>query len=848
MPGKSGNVDITAKHRIFQGPVEVSDGSGQFLKRPALTTAQRNAIGTPRAGMGIFNLDTLQEEFYDGTIWKQSAGGGGPTLVVAASDALASTIARADYQCDGTADDIEINLVLTVCAAGPGGKVILSEGTFNCIANITVPADCVLEGSGFNTIINFDDGGAGTVTNIGAIVVGGDNVKICDLKAQLAAGCGAGGSRPNVIYSNGRDHMLIGNVWLVGDTSVADDGSVTRQNGIYLTGNGTENKIVNCNVDGCDRHGICVRNTSNSLINGNTSNSNTQNGIYLESVTYCVIADNTAHDNTTGGIYMATSTRNTITGNSAEANTSVGIYLHTSHNNTVSGNNCFGNAGEIRIETSHENVITGNTCTGGTAYGIFIYRGDYNTISGNTCCDNATDGINLFGDGVRNADYNVISGNVCTGNTDDGIDIIGGADANRNVVIGNEVTGNGGTAIEDAGNETAIKNNEGIVGFGDDKGATLTVATSDSLQPGNADYICDGVADNVQIQAAIDALSAVGGRVLLLEGTYALAADITLDGEGQVLEGQGNSTILNFGGAAIANAITITANDVKVANLKAALVAGAGAGGTRPNVIYASSVDRLVLDSLWIVGDTSVADDGSQLRQNGIYLTNSDEDRVVNCRLEDNDRAGIYIRNSNNGLISDNVIQGNTQQGIRGQGCQHMTVSGNSVLDNTGSGMFLAAFSFCTMSGNTVEGNGSVGIYLHGTINATVSDNTCHINGSSNIRVEGGNENVITGNQACACPDGAGILIYRSSYNVVSGNGCNDNAADGIAVTGDGVANADYNSLTGNVCTGNTDDGIDITGGADANKNTIVSCQLLGNGTALEDGGVGTETGHNITA
>ena len=41
--------------------------------------------------------------------------------------------------------------------------------------------------------------------------------------------------------------------------------------------------------------------------------------------------------------------------------------------------------------------------------------------------------------------------------------------------------------------------------------ATVVVAASDSLNKAAANYVCDGVADNVEIQAAIDALPG-GGR------------------------------------------------------------------------------------------------------------------------------------------------------------------------------------------------------------------------------------------------------------------------------------------------------------------------------------------------
>lgn len=66
-----------------------------------------------------------------------------------------------------------------------------------------------------------------------------------------------------------------------------------------------------------------------------------------------------------------------------------------------------------------------------------------------------------------------------------------------------------------------------MVEIHDAREATIVVAASNSLTV-SADYTCDGTADNVQIQAAIDALPAAGGTVLLLEGVYDIDAPITL--------------------------------------------------------------------------------------------------------------------------------------------------------------------------------------------------------------------------------------------------------------------------------------------------------------------------------
>ncbi|MHC1596787.1 MAG: pectate lyase family protein [Methermicoccaceae archaeon] len=65
----------------------------------------------------------------------------------------------------------------------------------------------------------------------------------------------------------------------------------------------------------------------------------------------------------------------------------------------------------------------------------------------------------------------------------------------------------------------------------------LSVAASDAsdLDKARADYICDGTADDVEIQAAIDALTGAG-TVYLYAGTYTLASSITLK-SGLTLEG-----------------------------------------------------------------------------------------------------------------------------------------------------------------------------------------------------------------------------------------------------------------------------------------------------------------------
>jgi len=62
------------------------------------------------------------------------------------------------------------------------------------------------------------------------------------------------------------------------------------------------------------------------------------------------------------------------------------------------------------------------------------------------------------------------------------------------------------------------------------RSATLVIAASDSSAKGKAqaDYVCDGTADNVEIQAALDSLPTVGGSVVFLEGNYQISAKVSI--------------------------------------------------------------------------------------------------------------------------------------------------------------------------------------------------------------------------------------------------------------------------------------------------------------------------------
>ncbi|MDP2366350.1 MAG: right-handed parallel beta-helix repeat-containing protein, partial [Ignavibacteria bacterium] len=103
--------------------------------------------------------------------------GRGATLVVASSNASAQSKAQADYVCDGTADNVEIQAAIDALPAG-GGKVVLSEKLFNTTASIIAVSGLCLEGMGWNTEIKIGDVSTQAIINISSK----SNVIISNLK------------------------------------------------------------------------------------------------------------------------------------------------------------------------------------------------------------------------------------------------------------------------------------------------------------------------------------------------------------------------------------------------------------------------------------------------------------------------------------------------------------------------------------------------------------------------------------------------------------------------------------------------------------------------------------------
>ena len=184
----------------------------------------------------------------------------GGAVVVASTDAPAPVKAAADFVCDGTADQVQINDAITLAAAGPGrdgpsggeqrGRVVLTGGRFNINGSILMRTGVTLMGQG-------------ALTEIRAV--------------SLSAITGNGSAAAMIKLLNANVHLCrVSSIFLNGNFSAGVSGSVPCH-GIYFdgTGGGDQTGYPNSDPDSCNildnmfitgfttltRHAIWIRDT-----------------------------------------------------------------------------------------------------------------------------------------------------------------------------------------------------------------------------------------------------------------------------------------------------------------------------------------------------------------------------------------------------------------------------------------------------------------------------------------------------------------------------------------------------------------------------------------------------------
>lgn len=269
-------------------------------------------------------------------------------------------------------------------------------------------------------------------------------------------------------------------------------------------------------------------------------------------------------------------------------------------------------------------------------------------------------------------------------------------------------------------------------------GSTAVVGFNANLDGRENYWYCDGVADDVQIQLAIDYAIAGAGRVFVESGNYNITSQLNVvtATAGFMLVGEGPGTNLISALGAGVNVIDVPVRVAGRSNIEFRTFRITGNGTEQ----HGLAVNDLVRTGL--IRDVIVSGVGGD----GIHTEGCFELRIEGCQLRDNNR-GIFIgasatRGSHVIKITANTFWDQIGHDIVVQDDPNsVIISFNSSTDAGGDFVDCVEASFIRIINNYVENPGGDGIHLgsHGA-NSTVSPyvlfNEIDAAGADGIRID----------------------------------------------------------------------------------------------------------------
>jgi hypothetical protein len=368
-------------------------------------------------------------------------------------------------------------------------------------------------------------------------------------------------------------------------------------------------------------------------------------------------------------------------------------------------------------------------------------------------------------------------------------------------------------------------------------GATYYVVASDApasikawakavQDAGGNVFVCDGTADNVEIQAAIDALSTTGGEIYLIEGTFILNATLNIDYSHITLNGT-LASILKLGNGLNTHLILINSGTDKI--ISDVCIRNLQLDGNRTNQTDATtSTDAYTKAIIRINGSDT-------------YYTQ----RIV---IENNyihDSAGvlvIFYSATRDSKILNNYLTGAPYDSVLlmwSNNCRNL-IHGNTIRD-VGYGVGVSSSWENVISNNNFE---SVINYMMIVDGGDSKDNIIIGNtfreGVSNCRgidlAQGSSRTLISSNNFYKVRKEA-IYVDRSFENIIEINSMKDCGSyawagdiNAIEIFDDGTTLSRWNIISNNDIRGISKYGISISA-TTSTPNYIYNNYLIGNNT-----------------
>lgn len=254
------------------------------------------------------------------------------------------------------------------------------------------------------------------------------------------------------------------------------------------------------------------------------------------------------------------------------------------------------------------------------------------------------------------------------------------------------------------------------------------------------------------LQAALDALPAKGGIVVIPPGDYALSQPLILRSAETRIEGSGAATHLinqNTEGQPALSIRPPTLDKDKKAELWRVQIGNLRISGNEKSGdgIYAEKIQEIFLQGV------SIDHHGG----NGIHLNNCFEDpRINDCILTYNKLAGLQITGCHDIVVSGNHFEEN-QDALRCVDAFNLCATGNNIDDHLRHGIVIENTYGSVCSGNMIEEcNGTAIILDRDCYGITLSANVIahHLQGGIDLR------------DACGCAVSANTFVLCHGFGV----------------------------------------------------------------------------------
>jgi parallel beta-helix repeat protein len=665
---------------------------------------------------------------------------------VASTSSIATSQAGADYVCDGTSDEAEIQTALNDVST-TGGSVILLEGTYTLSGQITIPSNVRLDARGATVKLRNSHNADINIVNIANSA---SNIEIVGLIVDGNKSNNSSGNQYGIVIGTNAVSIVLDRVWVQNcrnDCLRVNSGSMVRANHCYFTGSTLE--------------GVNLQSASECLFS-NCYLSGNNNGFYVVGATRCLFVGNYIRGHLNRNIFVGSgATDNQFASCYIYNSVLEGAYVDVASRTSFSGCKFMQNG--IGANNTYAQLYVSGSAINTVAQGNDFYRG----ASGN---------LSKYGIWVA------------TG-------------ATNTVAYPNAFPGGGGSTadVQNDGTGTTMAPNVSV-----QRSNSYVIAATDATtaQKSGADYVCDGTADDVEWQAALDLIHAANGGSILAVGKTFTFANPAQVGHNVYIEGDSTGTTIKWANS--------SGNNIALFQKRSALSSidnfylinitldGNKANNTNTNQ-YGVNVasmnyprfERVITQNFkshgffgsiaiqpFFLECRSLSNNGDGFNIGAVFP------RMISCRAELNTGRGYYGVLSYGSLLNCAAVDNTTHSYVL-DSCTGVSVIGayaaRASLSATAIGIDCFGCSTTTLVGCTVDHHNRAVLIENNSVGVEVL--ACNLDSSRAIEVANSHGTRIIGN-SCIGYTIEEVLVSTSDQTLIEGNYFQGGSADVMKLTG----------------------------------------------------------------